>query len=104
MKFCRIKTAGFDGAFISVDTATIVFDSIFWEYCRQHMGYKQSLNSRTFNACTNHRRQTIYVTNGFPARWYDKTIVKYDKFINDVKINKLYGNNTVNLIEHDEDG
>ena len=64
------------------------------------MGRKKSLKSRTYNVI---RMQIIHVTNGFPARWNDKTIVKFEKLVNDVKSGNSCKNKSFKLLEYDED-
>ena len=44
------------------------------------------------------------MTEGFPSRQNNKTVVKFDKFLNDIKENKLFENYTFNLFERLPDG
>ena len=84
------ELAGFTGAYASTDYVNIVFDKLPWIYLRQHLGYKQFLTARSYNVTINHRRRMLHSTQGFPARWNDKTVVKFDQFLNDVRINKRF--------------
>ena len=46
----------------------------------------------------------IHVTNELPAMWNEKTIIKFDKLVNDAKSSKLCENNMFKLLEYDEYG
>ena len=100
----EFEAAGFTGACSSTDAVNIVCEKVSWKHRQQHLGHKQSLTARTCNACVNHRRQISHVTPGFPSRWNDKTIVKFDKFINDIKEGKIYQHKTFKLFEILENG
>ena len=92
------------GCCASTDAVNIVCDKLTWKCRQQHLGHKQSLTARTFNVSVNHRRKILHATAGFPARWNDKTVVKFDKFITDVINNKLFNENKFFLFEHSDDG
>ena len=66
--FCEFESAGFTGYCGSTDYVNIVCDKLSWLRGQQHAGFKQSLNARTHNASANHRRRTLHVARGFPAR------------------------------------
>ena len=100
----EFNAAGFTGACASTDAANIACDKLSWKTRQQHLGHKQSLTARTCNACVNHRRQILHATSGFPSRWNDQTIVKFDKFLNDTKCGKLCQNATFTLFERNENG
>ena len=75
-----------------------------WNQRQSHLGCKQSLTARSYNVSVNHRRQIIHSTRGFPSRWNDKTAVKFDQFVNDIRDGKSCQNNTFVLFERNEDG
>jgi len=102
--FCEFNSAGFTGCCGSTDAVNIVCDKLSWKYRQQHLGYKQSLTARSFNVTVNHRRKILHVTSGFPARWNDKTIVKFDQLINNIKNDKLCEKMIFKLFEKMDDG
>ena len=102
--FCEFESADCAGYCSSTDAVNIVCDKLSWKYRQQQLGFKQSFTVRTYNVTVNHRQKILYVAPDFPACWNDKTIVKFDQLINDVKNNKLCENVTFELFEKLEDG
>ena len=49
------------------------------------MGSKSSHTTRAYQLVVNHRRQIIASTVGYPGRWNDKTIVRFDVFVTDIQ-------------------
>ena len=41
--------------------------------------------SRTYNLTVNHRRQILHTTTGHPGRWNDKTLIRFDTFMADLR-------------------
>ena len=83
----EFEAAGFSGACASTDAVNIVTEKLSWIHRQQHLGCKQNLTARTCDVYVNHQRRLLHVTPGFPARWNDKTIVKFDHFTNDIRSN-----------------
>jgi hypothetical protein len=40
---------------------------------------------RTYNLTCNHRRQILHTTSGHPGRWNDKTLIRFDTFISELR-------------------
>lgn len=57
----------------------------------QHLGGKLSQTARAYQITVNHRREILSSTVGFPGRWNDKTVVRFDGFINRINHGELYG-------------
>lgn len=70
--------AGLPGAIGSMDATHISLDKVRHSRRQAHLGYKLSTTSRTYNIVVNHRRKILSTTSGHPARWNDKTIVRFD--------------------------
>lgn len=76
----EFEMAGLAGAIGSMDATHVVVDKVPFSHRQAHLGPKQSCTSRTYNITVNHRRRILGTTEGHPARWNDKTIVRFDKF------------------------
>ena len=50
-----------------------------------HMGYKLSHTARTYNLTVNHRQRILSSTEGHPARYNDKTLILFDRFMNKIR-------------------
>ncbi|KAG7343600.1 hypothetical protein IV203_021545 [Nitzschia inconspicua] len=48
---------------------------------QSHLGLKLNGTAKTYNLVCNHRRRILSTTTGHPARWNDKTIVKFDSVV-----------------------
>ena len=70
----------------------------------EHGGPKETLPARTYNILVNHRRQMLYTTRGHPARWNDKTLALFDKFISDICKGVNLQNNKKFFYQRDENG
>ena len=71
--------AGFDGCIGSTDATHVVMEKCSVSLKNAHLGGKSSLTTRAFQITVNHKRQIISSTKGFPGRWNDKTIVRFDE-------------------------
>ena len=98
------ESAGLDGACGSADAVNIVCDKASCKLRQKNLGHKQSLTTRTCNVTCTRRRRITHVTSGFPARWNDKTIVKFDEHVNKVKGKKLYDDVKFRLCDRKTDG
>ena len=63
------------------------------------MGAKSSLTTRAYQIVVNHRRQILASTVGYPGRWNDKTIVRFDCFATNIHEGKYLGKNEFNLLD-----
>ena len=68
------------------------------------MGYKLAHTARTYNITVNHRRRILNSTRGHPAWFNDKTLVLFDKLINDIHDGKYNNTHHFTLMDYDKDG
>jgi hypothetical protein len=68
---------GLHGAVGSVDATHIASDHNHQGDADLHTGFKLTHSSRSYNTTGNHDRKILFLTWGFPARYNDKTIVRY---------------------------
>jgi hypothetical protein len=80
----EFKAAGFDGCIGSADVTHVVLEKCYARLKNQHLGGKSSMTTRAFQVVVNHRRQIIASTVGYPGRWNDKTVVRFDGFVTDI--------------------
>lgn len=73
------ESAGMAGCIGSMDATHILCEKIPYDLAHEHKGFKMSSTARTYNLVVNNRRRILSTTSGHPARWNDKTLVKYDK-------------------------
>ena len=85
--------AGFDGCIGSADVTHIILEKCQARLKNQNLGGKSSHTTRAFQLVVNHRRQIIASTVGFPGRWNDQTVVRFDDFILDIQRGKYLENN-----------
>ena len=77
--------AGFPGCVGSTDATHIPLEKVSFGLRQAHLGYKMSSTSRTYNLTVNHRRQILHSTTGHPGRWNDKTLVRFDSFMAELR-------------------
>jgi len=66
---------------------------------------KSSLTARSYNLCVNHRRRILHSTPGGPARWNDQTMVRFDRFITQIRSDGLnLQENTFELLARGKGG
>ena len=70
----------------------------------RNSGFKMNMPTRTFNLTANHRRKILSTTTGHPGRFNDKTLVRFDKFVMNVKGGKILPKNVFGLLWKNEDG
>ena len=66
------------------------------------LGYKMSVTTRTHNLTVNHRRKILHSTNGHPGCWNDKTLVRFDGFMQQLRDGKF--NSTMSFVLSNEHG
>lgn len=86
----EFSEAGFNGCIGSADATHIIMEKCSSRLKNQHTGGKLSQSARAFEITVNHRRRILSTTVGFPGRWNDKTIVRFDSFINRIHRGLLY--------------
>ena len=80
----EFKAAGFHGAVGSTNATNVTTHECEYNLKNCHLGGKSSHTSRTYNATVNHRRRLLFSTRGGPARWNDKTLVGFNKFVSGI--------------------
>ena len=55
-------------------------------------GGKLPQTTRAYQLTVNHKRQILATTQGFPGRWNDKTVVRFDRFVCNIANGLLYDN------------
>ena len=77
--------AGFNGCIGSADVTRVIIEKCHARLKNQNLGGKDSHTTRAFQIVMNHRRQILASTVGYPGRWNDKTIVRFDGFVTDIQ-------------------
>ena len=82
-----LAMAGFPGCIGSTDATHISLDKVTASFRQTHIGYKMGsvTTTRTYNLTVSHRRQILHTTNGHPGRWNDKTLIRLDSFMADLR-------------------
>ena len=73
------KLAGFTGCVGSMDASHVEHSRITYRHRQAHLSFKLPFTARTYNLICNHRRKIFCTTDGHPARWNDKSLVRFDK-------------------------
>jgi hypothetical protein len=81
----EFNQAGFPGCIGSCDATHVPIEQISYNLRQNHLGCKFKQTARAFQITVNHRRFIIASTAGLPSRWNDKTIVRFDNFVMDIK-------------------
>ena len=102
--FHEFEVAGMPGCIGSTDACHVGMLNCPHALRLVNNGFKLSMPTRTFNLTCNHRRQILSTTTGHPGRWNDKTLVRFDSFVNDVKNGKVLPSNTFTLLKRDSQG
>ena len=89
--------AGFNGCIGSADVTHIILEKCQARLKNQNLGGKDSHTTRAFQLVVNHRRQIIASTVGFPGRWNDQTVVRFDDFITDIQRGNYLGDREFTL-------
>ncbi|KAG7342072.1 hypothetical protein IV203_007164 [Nitzschia inconspicua] len=69
------------GAVGSMDAPHVLCHKMKRKLRQSHLGFKLNGTAKTYNLVCNHRRRILSTTTGHPARWNDKTIVKFDSVV-----------------------
>jgi hypothetical protein len=77
--------AGLLGCVGSIDCTHIITERCEYNLKNNHLGYKSSYTTRTYNLTCNHRRWILHSTPGAPGRWNDQTMVRLDQFITAIR-------------------
>ena len=79
------RIAGFPGCIGSTDATHIPLERVAYIDRQQHLGFKSSATTRTYNLTVNHKRQILHSTTGHPGCWNDKTLVRFDSFMDELR-------------------
>lgn len=93
----EFKAAAFDGCIGSADVTHIIIEKCYARLKNQHLGGKDSHTTRAYQLVVNHRRQILASTVGFPGRWNDTTIVRFDDFVTDIQRGNYLADNVFSL-------
>ncbi len=96
------RSAGFPGCRGSTDATHIHLEKVSFGLSQAHLGYKMSVTTRTYNLTVNHRQKILHGTTGHPGRWNDKTLVRFDGFMQQPQDGKF--NSTMSFGLSNEDG
>lgn len=96
------RSAGFPGCIGSTDATHIPLEKVSFGLRQAHLGYKMSVTTRTYNLTVNHRRKILHSTTGHPGRWNDKTLVRFDGFMQQLRIGEF--NSTMSFVLSNEHG
>ena len=91
--------AAMPGCIGSMDATHVEAQGIPYQLRQMHLGFKSSVPARSFNVTVNHRREIVHSTEGFPTRWNDKTIVRYDAVANGLRDGTLAQDRHFKLLE-----
>jgi hypothetical protein len=87
LKACEhaYRIAGFPGCIGSTDATHVPLDKVTYSIRQGHLGFKMSVTTRTYNLTVNHKRKILSSTTGHPGRWNDQTLVRFDRFIDQLQ-------------------
>ena len=68
------------------------------------MGYKFKHTACTYNMTVNHRRRILSKPIGHPARFNDKTLIRYDDFVSAIKLGCYDDTYEFQLYDYNEHG
>jgi hypothetical protein len=95
----EFEEAGYPGAFYSTDATHIICEKISARLKINHSGGKAAQTTRVFNISVNHRRRILATSDGCPGRWNDKSVLRFDRFLCDIRSGKLYSNEVFSLYD-----
>ena len=99
----EFKDAGFNGCLGSMDATHVKMDRCSNLMQLAHKGYKMPFPARTYNTTVNHRRRILSTTRGHPARWNDKTLIRYDDFATALNDGTIMSDNIFELQQFSSD-
>lgn len=100
------ERAGMAGCCGSMDASHVLCEKIPFDLAHEHKGFKMSSTARTYNLVVNNRRQILSTTKGHPARWNDKTLVKFDELACALRNGSIpvLDNHEFSLLERSKEG
>jgi len=97
-EFCQ---AGLPGCIGSMDATHVAIEKCSFRLRQAHLAQKLPYTARTCNLVVNHRRRILSTTSGHPARWNDKSLVKFDPFVMGMRRRELLQDLTFELCDRD---
>jgi hypothetical protein len=95
------ERVGLPGCMGSIDVVHVAWDRCPWKVRPQYYG-KEKFPTIAYQVTCTHTREIISCTKGFPGAWNDKTIVRYDGFVQSLRSRQLHGDVEFNI--KDENG
>ena len=89
LKECELEyqKAGFHGCIGRTDATHINIDKLNFGVRQAHLGFKsKGTRTRTYNLTVNHCRKIIHSTTGHPGRWNDRTLIKFDGLMDQLRL------------------
>lgn len=96
------QSAGLPGCIGSIDCTHIVTKRCEYNMKNNHLGFKSSDTTRTFNLTCNHRRCILHSTLGGPRRWNNQTMVSLNKCISSGREGSVFGDHEFELESVDD--
>jgi hypothetical protein len=81
----EFSLAGFPGCIGSMDASHVCLECVEFRLRQPHLANKLHTTARSYNIVTNHCCQILSTTEGHPATWNDKTLVRFDCFVMGMK-------------------
>jgi hypothetical protein len=100
LKECELeyRKAGFHGCIGSTDATHINIDNLSFGVRQAHLGFKsKGITTRTYNLTVNHRQRILHSTTGHPGRCNDKTLIKFDGLIDQLRRGQFNSTMSFNL-------
>jgi DDE superfamily endonuclease len=98
------EAAGFHGCVGSTDATHILCERIPVAVSNLHRAYKLPGPARTYNLTCDHRRRILYSTTGHPARYNDKSLIRFDHYANKLKNGEIFEDRVFELQYRKSDG
>lgn len=96
--------SGLPGAIGSMDTTYVLHERVQYRMRQSHLGFKLNGTAQTYNLVVNHRRRILGTTDGHPARWNDKTIVRFDQIAMGLKNGTILSDFIFELYDYNSSG
>jgi hypothetical protein len=75
------RSTGFPGCIGRTDATHIPLEKVSFGLRQAHLGYKMSVTTLSYNLTVNHCQKILHITTGHPGCWNDKTLVRFDGFM-----------------------
>lgn len=98
------EMAGLPGAIGSMDATHVLHERVQYGMRQPHLGFKINGTARTYNLVVNHRCRILGTTDGHPARWNDKTIVRFGRIAMGLKHGSLLSDFIFELYDYNASG